>query len=200
MQISHLIPKLAASLIAVGIAVLASRALVARETIRPWQGDPSPPPGLDAAVSRVFASSECVTATRAESQLAVALPNAGEDGWDMVRGPGVADGSCVAATVDTVHLRVVLIMGMNPRVRAAITKVADELLERCLAKDDAVRLLNAAVTSAGETGSLVRTDGPIGGPIGSLDRVRTHVDQGCWVYSSTGWTKDGTRVYYLAGH
>jgi hypothetical protein len=31
------------------------------------------------------------------------------------------------------------------------------------------------------------------------EEIQAQVDSGCWVYSTTGWTGDGTRMFWVQG-
>jgi hypothetical protein len=164
-----------------------------------WIGDAPPPPKLQAAIDAVMAPALCVTATEAEEKLGARLLGLGWDDWSVVRGPGVTSSGCVSTTVSTASRRVVLIMALRPAVQNALHNVANELLDECLSEAAAMALVAETLNELGERGWELRTGGPIGGPIDRLDEVQRHVRDGCFIYSGTGWTEDGVRLFYVGG-
>ncbi|MGH7555584.1 MAG: hypothetical protein ACREMQ_21495 [Longimicrobiales bacterium] len=151
------------------------------------------------ALDRVFAGPACVTAGDAGDALVLSLQELGYADWTVDWGPGVRADGCVSSTIDTVGKRIIFIMALRPEVKLALTRVAEDLLDRCLGIGEATALITFVLTDLGETNWELRTDGPIGGPLDRLDEVVGHVQAGCTVYSGTGWTEDGTRLYFIAG-
>jgi hypothetical protein len=198
-RLGRLHSRIAAVVVVLVIATLASRWFVERDSPPAWKGDPAPPPHLAEAVNQVFTEGRCISAAEADETIRVRLHDLGYAEWEIKWGPGVQSKSCVGAAVDTVAGRIVLIRGLRPEVKEALMLVADELLNLCLGKEEAAGLITSALTGLGETGWQLRTDGPIGGPLDRLDEVERHVDAGCFIYSGTGLTADGGRVYYIGG-
>jgi hypothetical protein len=88
---------------------------------------------------------------------------------------------------------------LSPAAIGALDAFAADLLAHCYGREEGVARLSAALVEAGESGFLVRTDGPIGGPDEQMDEITAHVDAGCVIYGGSGTTRDGTRVFYVSG-
>lgn len=153
-------------------------------------------PEVEAILSDVF-DEACVTTLNAERRLS----DLSQFDWSVVREIGVGTDNCVGYSALPSSRTVVLSFSLHPEVRATLEAVRHELLNVCLTKDAAVETLRAALdaTAGVEDAFEISTGGPIGGQPDELDEIRRHVEAGCYVYSGTGWTADGTRIYYLAG-
>lgn len=88
---------------------------------------------------------------------------------------------------------------MRPEIKREVDGVVDELLRRCLDRDQAERLLRDALASAGASNFELRTDGSEAGPIAREAEVHAHFEAGCWIYSASGWRADGTPIYVIGG-
>jgi hypothetical protein len=51
----------------------------------------------------------------------------------------------------------------------------------------------------GQSGFEIRSGGAIGGPVDRFQEVVRHVEAGCVIYSTVGFSEEGVRVYWLAG-
>jgi hypothetical protein len=162
-------------------------------------GDPSPPANLAAALAEVLAEEECLPPDRAEAAIRASLVELGLTGWDVTPAPGARDASCVSAWIDTVGQEIHLSMALHPDVKTGLEDVADQLLRECRTKDEAADLVRSVLIGAGEDGWELRTDGGIAGPSDRKEEIRQHVADGCWIYAGTGWTADGTRLYWIGG-
>jgi hypothetical protein len=159
----------------------------------------SVPESIAKAAQQVFDRERCTTAVEAEGALRQRLDLLGYTDWTVSAGSETQTGECVTATVDVPDKEVVLIPALRPEVRKAMQDVTDMLIDRCLAKEEAVGHVTAVLRALGETDVQVRTDGPLTAPLKRVDEVARHVEAGCWVYSGTGWTAEGSRVYYVSG-
>lgn len=159
-----------------------------------------PQPALEAALEEVFASG-CVTATDATDAIRARLDASGFTGWGIESRPGAAQARCVAAGLVTPEHVVILLPAAGRDVAEAMAGVAEELMRRCLGKDEATQLVSSVLTSLGATDFSVRADpwGPQAAPIGQEEAVRSHVAAGCFVYSGMGWDAGGHAKYYLWG-
>ncbi len=78
-------------------------------------------------------------------------------------------------------------------------KVTEELYKRCLGKQEAIEHVTSVLRGLSETDFEVRTDGPLTAPLGREDEILDHIAAGCWVYSGTGSSSSGRRIYFLSG-
>jgi len=164
-------------------------------------GDETSIPGdLDAFLVDLFSTDGCVRASDAEDAVIGELVQLGlEPEWRVVLRPEVGADTCVGYAAHSGRREIRLIAALRPEVRIALEKVRDQLLGECLDRNSAVEVLRSALEEEDERDFLIRTDGPVGGPPGEYSAVVEHVMDGCFVYSTTGWTEDGIRLYYLAG-
>lgn len=143
-----------------------------------------PQPALEAALGEVFAETGCVTATDATDAIRARLDALGYADWEIELRGGAAEARCVAAGLVTPEHVVILLPGAGRDVAKAMERVAEELMRRCLGRNDATELVSSVLTSLGVTDFSVRADpwGPQAGPIDQIDAYRSHVDAGCFVY------------------
>lgn len=185
---------------AVGFIIVASSACgppVADEN--PFAVGSGIPTGISEAVGEAWSTGECVTARTASQILRARLLEIGQADWTVTMEPGVKPDGCVAPTIDATRTQIRLNQALRPEVRVALERVADELLETCLGREDAARLVSVTLNGLGETDWELRSDGPIGGPIDRLDEIELHVEAGCFIYSGTGLTPEGRRQYFIGG-
>jgi hypothetical protein len=161
-------------------------------------GDGPPPADIDAAVLEILAEDRCLPAEEAETAIRSRLDALGHSSWTIGRGAGVKDGGCVTLSIEPVEHRIVLLMALDPKVRKGLEALADDLLRECKTKDEASELVRGVLS--GTEGWELRTDGGLAGPNEvTVEEVRQHVDAGCWIYSGTGWTAEGVRIYRIGG-
>lgn len=164
-----------------------------------WNGAPEPPRELQEAIGSIFTGERCLTVQAADQAIRAELVELGMSDWRIHRGLGITNDGCVSAGIDTVHGRIRLDGVQHPDVRKALDLVAEELLERCATKDDAVAMVASTLSGFGETGWEIRGSDLVGGPLDRLDEIKRHAEAGCAVYSGTGMTPEGTRQYYIGG-
>jgi hypothetical protein len=164
-----------------------------------WQGDPVPPPDLEAMARAVFTGRTCPTAAEATELLEAGLRQLGYPGWEVTRDAGVTDTSCVGGTIDTVASQVRLTQALGPDLMSVIDDLRARLMDTCLDAGEAAALARSALESHGVVDPDIRTDGPVGGPLDQLDAIQQHVDDGCFIYATVGYTAEGHRIFYLAG-
>lgn len=186
------------------ILVLAAAALLMATSVATAQRflfPDVPQPALEAALKEVFAQSGCVTATDATDAIRARLDALGYADWEIESRPGAEHARCVAGGLLTPEHVVILLPAAGREVAEAVAGVWDELMRRCLGKDEATQLVSSVLTSLGETDFSVRADpwGPQAGPIDQIEAVRSHVAAGCFVYSGMGRDADGHANYYLWG-
>jgi len=162
-------------------------------------GDGYPPEAISTAVLEVLAGDRCHPAAEAEAAIRSHLEALRLEAWAVVRGPGIRDTGCVTLSVEPLDKRIVVLMAVDPVISRGIAALAKDLLQECRTKEEAIALMRAVL--APEAGPWeLRTDGGLAGPNEmTVEEVRRHVEAGCWIYSGTGWTADGTRIYALGG-
>jgi hypothetical protein len=163
-----------------------------------WDVDPLPPTDLEQAVNEVFGSG-CISASEAEDGVETRLTELGYSDWHVSRGAGVRVDGCVSAMIDTVNRQVRLLMALRPQVKAALYHAANRLLDECMSQEEATSLVSSVLADLDELRWEIQSTGLVGGPLNRLDEVERHVAAGCWVYTGTGWTADGTRLFYIGG-
>jgi hypothetical protein len=149
-----------------------------------------------AVLSREFGGS-CVTAKRAMSDLSSGLASEGLAEWSVLTRAHPSD--CVAGGLVPTSSAVVLFRVESPAVSAVVAGLRDDLMERCLDRDQAIALATSTLQTAGLAGFEVRTDGPFAFPLDQESAILDHVADGCYVYSLSGHDAEGTPVYYLSG-
>jgi hypothetical protein len=182
--------------------VIAVRSLTSiQPTTNPGEygGGPPAPENLVATVRQVFNEGRCTTAAQAQQELRLRLDSLGYADWSVWARSEVQPNACVTSSIDTSTRRIVLILALRPEVRDAMQKVTNDLIDRCLGKQDAIDDVTSVLSGLGETGFEVRTDGPLTAPVDRVTEVKRHIDAGCWVYSGTGWTPEGRRLYFVSG-
>ena len=183
-------------LLAAGLALMATTVATANAFV----GDDSlRVRDAENAVGLVLGSGGCVTANDAAGRILAQLDARGYQDWAIERGNSAQPGGCVAAGLVASERLVVLIPVDRPEVVEAINGVAQELMSRCLGKEQATQLISSVLTGLGATNWGIRTDGPLAYPIGQEKAVRSHINAGCFVYSGSGHGSDGQPVYYLSG-
>ena len=173
---------------------------VSRPPARTGFSGVSPAPEVQDGVMTLFGEDRCVAADAAASQVRAKLDALGRSDWAVIHGPGAQGATCVGAAIDAEARQVVLLMALEPQTREGLDAVAERLLQECRSKDEAVQMVKSALEGAGADAWELRTDGSRSyGPSDRIDEINRHVEQGCWIYSGTGWTADGTRIYWVGG-
>jgi hypothetical protein len=185
-------------------AVLVAAFVIAAGSSRGGDGqglkaNPDAPASLTAAIGSLSDPGRCLRAIDAEVAVHDRLVSLRMTGWTITRDPGVRDATCVNPAIDTSVNHIVLVQTMRPEVRDALSAFAELSYRDCLTETQASHAVSSILAKFDETGWSLRTDGPVGGPLDELDAIAEHVKKGCWIYSGTGWTADGQRVYYIAG-
>jgi hypothetical protein len=139
----------------------------------------------------------CVTAQRAVSDLSSRLTSEGLAEWSVLTRAQPSD--CVAGGLVPASSTIVLFRVESPAVTAVVSGLRDDLMARCLDRDQAIALTTSTLQTAGLATFEVRTDGPFAFPLDQEAAVRDHIAEGCYVYSLSGHDAQGTPVYYLSG-
>lgn len=155
---------------------------------------------MEAALDELSPDGECFTAKDAEPAMRSRLDDLGREDWTVVRGTGADGDACVSFSLDTAGRRVALIWALSPRVRNKLEQLRDELLDDCLTRDEAADRVRAILHEAGEVGWELRMGGRVNAPSERIEEARAHIAAGCWIYSGTGWTAEGTRLFWIGGH
>lgn len=187
------------SLLLVAVVVIALP-LAALAGIIPGSDEVPPPPDLENRVWSLFSEDACMAPQVAEEQINAILADLGLADWSVEYGTGAADTECVGAGLDGETRRVTLVMALPPEVADGLAAVREQLYSECRTREEATALVEAVLVHAGMEGWEVRTDGPgISGPSDRIEEIERHVENGCWVYTTTGWTGEGTRLFWIAG-
>jgi hypothetical protein len=181
----------AAVAIALPVAALAG--------ILPGSDEVPPPPELETKVMGLFSEEICVAPQAAEEQISVILADLGYSEWNVEFGTGATDTECVAAGLDGQTRTVVLVMALPPQVNIGLAAVREQLYRECRTKEEATAMIEAVLHEAGMEGWRIET-GSLSVPTDRAEEIERHVENGCWVYSTTGWTADGTRMFWIAGN
>jgi len=180
----------AAAAVALPLAVVAG--------ILPGSDEVPPPADLQNGVAGLFPEDTCVSPQDAEQQINSLLAELGYVEWTVAHGSGTATTDCVGAGLDSEIRTIRLVMAISPAVRDGLAAVSEQLYDECRTRDEAVALVDAALRNAGMEGYRIE-NGPLSVPNDRGEEIERHVDNGCWVYSMTGWTADGTRQFFIAG-
>lgn len=152
---------------------------------------------LQTTVASVF-DGGCTTPDQAESSLSRELEANGYVEWTVES--RASSGDCVTAGVIESSRTIVLLPVDGPNVASTMDGVASELRRDCLNEAAARTLAGQALSGAGVLNFEIRTDGPLAYPSGEADAVMQHLDDGCFVYTGSGRSAEGTPVYYIYGN
>jgi hypothetical protein len=180
----------AAVAIAVPLAVAAG--------IVPGSDEVPPPADLQNGVSGLFSEDACVGPQEADQAINVLLADLGYADWKVGYGTGARTSECVAAGLDGQTRTITLFMALTPEVNDGLAAVREELYSECLTRDEAVARVDQVLRAGGMEGYRIES-GSLSVPSDRVEEIERHVANGCWVYSTTGWTADGTRVFWIAG-
>lgn len=151
------------------------------------------------AAEQVFAGESCPTTFEATRALRSVLDRLGYSDWSVDRENGVRPDGCVSGSIDAGTHRLILTPALSAEVRSAVQVVRDNSYDRCLTERDATDMLTTTLTALGQADFEVRVDGPLSAPMDRWDEIEHHIRAGCWVYSGTGLSADGQRIFYLVG-
>lgn len=165
----------------------------------PFGGDPQPPVDLQEALSASFGGGECVAGSEAVDRIRASLDGLGYHDWAIASSAGVRPMGCVAPGFLTSDKLIVLVPVDGPEVAQAMQGVAEELMSRCLGKEEATEFVSSVLATVGVTDASIRTDGPFAYPVEQEEVVRSHVALGCFVYSGSGRGPGGEPIYYISG-
>lgn len=179
-------------------AIAVALPLAALAGVLPELGDSPPPPELEARVMSLFAEDRCVTPAEAEQRIDSVLSELGYADWAVAFGTGAADTECVGAGIDAEGRQVLLVMALSPDVRNGLDAVREELYSACRTRDEAAALVESVLADAGMVDWRVES-GSLSVPNDRAEAIESHVAKGCWVYSTTGWNADGTRIFWISG-
>lgn len=88
----------------------------------------------------------------------------------------------------------------RPTLTVDLLRLRSSSIRSAGPKEEVTALIEAVLVEAGMDGWEIRTDGPgIVGPGDRIEEIERHVENGCWIYSTTGWTAEGTRLFWIAG-
>lgn len=186
------------SLLLVAVVVIALP-LAALAGIIPGDDHVPLPPGLENRVWSLFSEDACVAPQVAEEQINAILADLGHADWSVEYGTGAADTECVGAGLDGETRTVILVMALSPEVADGLAAVREQLYSECRTKEEATALVEAVLVQAGMERWEIRSDAGIAAPNDRIEEIERHVENGCWVYSTTGWTGEGTRLFWIAG-
>lgn len=179
-------------------AIVVTLPLAALAGVLPGLGESPPPPELEARVTSLFADDRCVTPADAKEQIDSILADLGYADWAVAYGTGAADTECVGAGIDAEARHVLLVMALSPDVRNGLDAVREQLYRECRTRDEAAALVESVLVEAGMQDWRVESGG-LSVPNDRAEQIERHVANGCWVYSTTGWRADGTRIFWIAG-
>jgi hypothetical protein len=183
---------------------LAPAALLAAVTVATAQrslAPEAPDVTLDAALTDVFANSDCITAAAARPAIQWRLDGLGRAGWTIQERPGAATARCVAAVAFPEDRTILLLPAAGEAVSKAMEGVASDLLTRCLDRDAAIAYVSSVLSSLGVPDVAVRIDPAAhAGPTALIDEYERHVAAGCYVYAGYQHDRDGKPFVVLWGH
>ena len=150
-------------------------------------------------IATTLATRSCTSPEVAVPEMQSALQTAGFGDWSVRAGNAVRTAHCVTASIHEDTREVVLIPALQPEVRAAMDALTEQLYRECMGREAAVELVTTTLLGVGEVGYEIRTNGPVTAPVERRDEVFAHVEAGCWIYAGSGWTSEGTRLFYVSG-
>jgi hypothetical protein len=169
----------------IAAALLVASAATAQRVLYPDR----PYPALEAALADAFAGMDCVGPAAARRTVRAQLDGLGYDDWTIGNRAGAASARCVSTAVNGRYHEVMLLPAAGGDLIAALDVVRTELLDRCLGRDDAIRLVRSVLVSMHVTDEWqvrANPDGPQGAPADQWDAYKKHVADGCYVLAGTG--------------
>jgi len=109
------------------------------------------------------------------------------------------DDTCVGFGLVTSRSSILLVSALPGRVRAGLQLVAEDSYNHCLTKEEVTEKVESVVMASDLTEWEIRNDAPVGGPLDRLDAIVEHVKAGCFIYSGTGMSADGKRLFFVVG-
>lgn len=183
---------------------LAPAALLAAVTVATAQrslAPEAPDATLDAALTDVFATSDCITAAAARPAIQARLDGLGRGGWTIQERPGAATARCVAAVAFSEDRTILLLPAAGETESKAMEEVASDLLARCLNREAATANVASVLASLGLTDVPVRIDPSAHmGPTTLIDQYERHVAAGCFVYAGYQHDPEGKPFVVFWGH
>ncbi len=155
--------------------------------------------GIEAAITRTFAAQDCLQAAEATKTVRAVLDAQGSEDWSIESADSIGGEACVSAGIVEAERLILIIPADRASVTAATQSIADELMSRCLGRDEAIQFVSSTLAALGVVDTSIRTDGPFAYPDGQEATVRAHVAAGCYVYSGSGRDPNGRPVYFLSG-
>ena len=168
----------------IAAALLLATAATAQRVLYPDR----PYPALEAALADAFAGTDCVGPAAARQTVRARLDSLGYDDWTIGNRAGAASARCVSTAVDGRHHEVMLLPATGGDLIAALDVVRAELLDRCLGREDAIRLVRSVLVSMRLTDEWqvrAKSGGPQGAPADQWDAYKKHVADGCFVLAGT---------------
>lgn len=157
------------------------------------------PPDLETRVTSMFSEDVCVAPEGALEQINAILADLGYAEWSVVPGVGAMDADCVLPTLDGETRTIGLLMALPPEVQDGLAAVREQLYQECLTQGEARALVEAVLVDSDMDGWKVER-GSLSVPSDRMEEIERHVENGCWVYSTSGWTADGTPFFWIAGN
>jgi hypothetical protein len=153
-----------------------------------------PQPALETALAEVFAP-DCLSPADARTAVRARLDGLGYGDWDIQssEGPWADSARCASYGIVVPDHLIVLVGWAGRDVARALAGVRDELMRRCLGKDEAIAFVTSVLAGIGRTDITVTADppGPKAVPADQSEAYEAHVAAGCYVYSGI---QNGNRV------
>lgn len=154
---------------------------------------------LGDAIQAIFAEGPCPSAAQASSAVERILTDLSYSDWSINLASGVATDDCVGAVLAADTREVILVPALSPAVRSALERVQENSYANCLTERQAADMLTASLAELGRTDFDIKTTGRLVAPTDRYEEVENHVLSGCWVYSTSAVSEDGTRTFLLTG-
>lgn len=155
---------------------------------------------LGNAIQAIFAEGPCPSAAQASSAVGRVLTDLGYSDWSINLVSGVATDDCVGGAALAADTReVILLPALSAAVRSALERVQENSYANCLTERQVADMLIASLAELGHADFDIRTSGRLVAPTDHYEEVENHVLSGCWVYSASAASADGTRTFLLTG-
>jgi hypothetical protein len=172
----------------------------------------TPPPPDPAVVAKNAADEErvlsdlgpyfesvCLTRDQATVLIRNRLDALGLSSWTIRIDDRIKEAQCVGGAPSGDTHEVILLASMGGEVGKALDRLGADLLQRCVGRADAVRLLQAALESAGAIAPKIEIGGIRQVPLINGDAYVQHVRDGCYVYGGAQFDDVGRYTWYLSG-
>lgn len=143
-------------------------------------------------------SASCVSLEEGRVLVRSRLDALGYPDWVIETRDGAEKAQCVTGAGSGLRA-FYLIPSMGGPVGKAMEDIKADLLQRCLDRGEAERLVSSTLERLGATDWTIDVDDRGEVPVGGEQAFADHIAAGCWMYTRSESHPEGGRTYYITG-